>query len=247
MVQQEKGDRPLRIQKKAHSSFEISELRIKSNLIATSAESMILIWNYDNFQLRGVCFYQRSEIRRFEFLEDHLVIISVDAKGYLIIWDLRASRTFNYYKPFVKIHLKPESGANLLVNNMLVFKIEKERLLDQSFNLKDENFVKFYRRYQTGVRRSSSLINVHSLESRKVEVKKEVVLVYLWTENGKVYCWDLNIILKSMELDKCKLKEKPIDAFKKYYSLKNDWLNNKEEMFKVLSKISNGTVEAPYL
>ena len=50
-----------------------------------------------------------------------------------------------------------------------------------------------------------------------------------------------------MELDKCKLKEKPIDAFKKYYSLKNDWLNNKEEMFKVLSKISNGTVEAPYL
>jgi len=198
MVQQEEWERPLRVQKKAHSTFEISELRVKHNLIATSAESMILIWNYDNFQLRGVWFYQRNEIRRFEFLDDHLVIISVDSKGYLVIWDLRASRTFNYYKPFFKVHLskhqfykssKPEMGPNLLVNNMLVFKIAKSRLLEQSYNLDDEDFVKFMRRYQTGIRRTSTLINVHSADSRKHEDKKEIVLVYLCTENGKVYCW----------------------------------------------------------
>ena len=77
LVQQEKGERPIRVQKKAHFSMEISQLRValKFNLIATAAESMILIWNYDNFKLRGVCFYKKNEIRRFEFLDNELLIV----------------------------------------------------------------------------------------------------------------------------------------------------------------------------
>ena len=61
-------------------------------------------------------------------------LFSIDAKGYLIIWDLRISGLFNYYPPFMKILLKPENGANLLINNMLVFKIQKDKLLSQEYD-----------------------------------------------------------------------------------------------------------------
>ena len=112
---------------KAHFNLEISSLKLSSqlNLLATSADCVILVWSYDSLKLKGAWCYQNSEIRRFEFLENQLVIISVDAKGYLIFWDLRGYRPFNYYIPFIKIQLKPENGVNLIINNMLLFKISK--------------------------------------------------------------------------------------------------------------------------
>ncbi|CAI2359585.1 unnamed protein product [Moneuplotes crassus] len=246
MVQGEKFEKPLRVQKRAHSTFEITECRIKYNLLATSADSMILIWNYDNFQLRGICFYQRNNIRRFEFLDDHLVLISIDSNGNLIGWDLRTSNTFNYYyKPLFKVLLKPENGANLMVNNMMIFKIEKDRLLDQSYDLTDQNFIKFYKRFQRIVKRSATLINIHSFQSKKVEQKKEVELIYLCTDNGRIFCCDLNIILNSMNLEKGHLKEKPFNAFMKCYSPYNEWFKDKNQVFKVLEKISDGVDQSP--
>ena len=135
--------------------------------MATSSDCIILVWSYDSFKLKGAWWYQNSEIRRFEFLENQLVIISIDAKGFLIFWDLRAYRTFNFYLPFIKIHLKPENGANLIVNNMLLLKIQKNSLFSQTYNEDDAEFMKFIKRHeQKGFRRSSSLISVNSYESK---------------------------------------------------------------------------------
>ena len=75
----------------------------------------------------------------------------------------------------MKVHLKPENGANLLVNNMIVFKISKERLFEQSSDSTSENFMKFTRRY-IFTKRSASLINIHSQEAKKSDQRYEFLV-----------------------------------------------------------------------
>jgi hypothetical protein len=84
--------------------------------------------------------------------------------------------------------MKPENGANLLVNNMLFFSISRERLLEQSYNDDDPTFHKFIKRYSVGFRRSSSFANMNSFQSGKHKTNKDLTLVYLCTENEKIYC-----------------------------------------------------------
>jgi hypothetical protein len=102
--------------------------------------------------------------------------VSVDAKGYLIFWDLRESRFFNYYPQFMKVHLKPENGANLLVNNMIVFKISKERLFEQSSDNTNNDLAKFTKRY-IYAKRSASLINIHSQEAKKNDQRYFFIII----------------------------------------------------------------------
>jgi predicted phosphohydrolase len=57
MVQSDTGKEAFRVQEKAHFNGEISRMRVSflHNLVATSSEGIILIWNFDSFSLRGAC------------------------------------------------------------------------------------------------------------------------------------------------------------------------------------------------
>lgn len=108
-------------------------------MIATSAEGAIMLWNYDTFKPRGVLSYKNNEIRCFEFVEERLLIMSIDSKGYLILWDLHDPRIFDYYQPTIKVLLKPDHAGTLLVNNMIIKTILRESILEQEYDHKDKD------------------------------------------------------------------------------------------------------------
>ena len=52
----------------------------------------------------------------------------------------------------------------------------------------------------------------------------------MWTESGRIYWWDLNIVIGLMELYKDPPKIKPYDSYMKVNSLINTGFSSKDQM-----------------
>lgn len=78
-------------------------------MIATANERAILIWNYENMKLMGICFIDDLDIRSLYFLEPYPLLLIIDFTGDMYFFHLLYSESLQYYKVISKLKLDGSS------------------------------------------------------------------------------------------------------------------------------------------
>jgi len=63
------------------------------NSIATANDKAIIVWNYENLKLLGVCFYPDMDVRNFAFLEPYPLLLQFDFSGQINIFFLASGES----------------------------------------------------------------------------------------------------------------------------------------------------------
>ena len=72
-------------------------------MIATANDKTVLIWNYENMRLMGVCYIDDMDIRQIYFLEPYPILVVIDFNGASYYFYLNFSESLQYYKAIGKL------------------------------------------------------------------------------------------------------------------------------------------------
>lgn len=61
------------------------------NLIATANEKAVILWNYENMRLMGICYVNDLDIYQIYFLEPSPILLILDSSGKVYLFHLNPS------------------------------------------------------------------------------------------------------------------------------------------------------------
>lgn len=109
MVQSTATDEPhmLRILRHPLGSDDVLICRASFylNMIATANDKTVLIWNYENMRLMGICYVEDLDIRSIYFLEPYPILILIDFNGSTYFFHLNYSESMQYYKALGRLDM----------------------------------------------------------------------------------------------------------------------------------------------
>lgn len=118
----------LRSIKNAHFTQEIQALAFSQRLsmIATTAQGIIFLWDYETMKLIGGMTNAYSEVQILQFMDPYPLLASLDLSGHIIVWGpfKQGVLTFSVYRP--QFALKLQSDKDSIIANKMVYFIREE-------------------------------------------------------------------------------------------------------------------------
>lgn len=73
------------------------------NQLATANENCVLIWNYENLKLMGICFTENLDIKAIYFFEPYPFLVVLDYSGTIYFFYLNYCESMQNYKLVYKL------------------------------------------------------------------------------------------------------------------------------------------------